>query len=78
MKTKIQSIIPAPSGLTALYEAGGRTTAERVPAVCLALCDYTDDTGKSYQEVRAMVSMSQQDSLAFAGECEGFLTLTHD
>ena len=81
MKTKIMQIIPAPRDVAAHFETDnvdrqGRTVAARVPVACLALCECTDSTG-TYQDVRAMVFVPQQDSLELAGEVEGFLTITH-
>ena len=81
MKTKIIQIMPAPAGMFAYFETDykdeqGRNTANEQAVSCLALVETTDDTG-TYNEVRAMVTEPDCDTLAFPGEHSNFLTISH-
>ena len=82
MKTKILQIMPAPVGMEAYYETDNRDEQGYVKAQgqlvsCLALCETTDDTG-TYTEVRALIPEPDCDTLTFASELSGFLTVAHE
>ena len=82
METRIMQIIPAPAGMEALIETGaddrGRITACGQLVSCLALCEVANGSGGTCTEVKAMVILPDSDTLGFASDCGGFLTLVHD
>lgn len=81
---RIKSICPAPVGLVAYFDTNELDQrrvhkAHRAPVSCLALVEMVnEDTGETWQEVRAMITCDQQDALDFAGESDNFLTISHE
>ncbi len=60
MTRTILQIIPAPSGMEALWYSDAGTLL-REPVVCLALVESTDEDGETYREALGMVASESQN-----------------